>query len=395
MTWITNVEHHIWQQPATITIRLARLLLGVIRVATQAQITLYAASLTYSTLLAIVPLLALLFTLLKSFGIDTFLQRIINDLLTPMGAEGQQISSYLIQFVNNAQAGYLGGIGLIFLFYTVFSLFYKIEQALNHIWHIDTTRPVKSQLVGYLGALMLTVIIASLAIGLNVLTHHNVLTDKLQGIPFLPILSVIVAKLLSIAFTALLLALIYAALPNTEVDFRAAYLGGLFCAILWLPLTMVFTRIFAFSSSYSVIYSGFASIVISLVWLHILWLLFLSGSLVAYFVQFPSLLKPHSTRHLNPAEMEFYANEIIRLIIKRFKNGEGVTTLNQIMTISGLTHRQVQSVLRPFIKERFVIETYSGSGRYVLGKDDDRLSEQVIRDTVRESVKPLQNHSVV
>lgn len=391
MAFINNLEHYIWQQPATISIRAARLLLGVVRVATQSHITLYAASLTYSTLLAIVPLLALLFTLLKSFGIDTFLQRIIDDLLAPMGAEGQQVSDYLIQFVNNAQAGYLGGIGLIFLFYTVFSLFYKIEQALNHIWHIDTTRPIKSQLVGYLGALMLTVIIASLAIGLNVLVRNHVLMDALQGIPFLPIVSVIVIKLLSIAFTALLLALIYAALPNTDVDFRAAYAGGLFCAVLWIPLTMIFTRIFALSGSYSVIYSSFAGIVIGLVWLHILWLLFLSGSLMAYFVQFPSLLKPHSTRHLNPAEMEFYADEIIRLIIKHFKSGEGVTTLKQVMATCGLTHRQALSVLRPFIKKRIVIEMYKGSGQYVLGMDDDLLSEQVIRDTVRESVKPLQN----
>ncbi|MGY0398668.1 MAG: YhjD/YihY/BrkB family envelope integrity protein, partial [Ostreibacterium sp.] len=185
MSLLSNLEYQLWKAKPSWSIQLSRLLLGVIRATSKSHMKTHAASLTYSTLLAIVPLLALLFTLLKSFGIDAFLQRLINEVLAPMGKEATNVSHYLMQFVNNAQVGYLGGIGLIFLFYTVFILFYKIEQTLNDIWHIETNRRLKTRLINYMGTLMLTVIIASLALGLKVLVHSDLLTNAVNSFSLL------------------------------------------------------------------------------------------------------------------------------------------------------------------------------------------------------------------
>ncbi|MGY0398897.1 MAG: YhjD/YihY/BrkB family envelope integrity protein, partial [Ostreibacterium sp.] len=199
-----------------------------------------------------------------------------------------------------------------------------------------------------------------------------------------------VAKLLSILVTALLLAFLYVTIPNTEVEFKAAYFGGLFCAVLWIPLTMVFTKIFSLSTNYSVIYSSFAGIIIALIWLHILWLLFLSGSLVTYFIQSPTLLKPHSTRILNPAEAEHYAKLIINIIVKRFKQGGGITKLSELMEKSHLTNRQVSQTLYPFLEKGVIIETAPNSNRYLLATDNNLLNEHFILETVRGNVHPLQ-----
>ncbi len=137
MTLLQKLEYHVWKtaNPKPWE-KLLRILIAVFRIINQSNIKLSATSLTYSSLLAIVPLLAVLFTLLKSFGIDTFLQKIVTDMLAPMGDAGQEVGQYLLQFVGNAQTGLLGGVGLLFLFYSIFTLFRKIEVALNQIWYI-------------------------------------------------------------------------------------------------------------------------------------------------------------------------------------------------------------------------------------------------------------------
>lgn len=293
MNFLQQFEKRLWDNHApSLDVRSLRILLAVIRVVGQSKLPLYATSLTYNSLLAVVPLLAILFTVLKSFGLSEFLHKAINDMLEPMGSAGQEVGHYLLQFVHNAQAGMLGGIGIVFFLYTIFTLFQKIERALNDIWRIKPLRPLQMRVLSYLGVIVLVVVTASLALGFNVLSHSGWLAKYWMQIPLLPTLSLYMAKLLSILLTALLLALLYAIIPGTRVRFRAAYIGGLFCSVLWLPLTAGFAYVLSLSSGYSIIYGSFAGVVIALVWLKILWLLFLAGGLVCYFMQCPQWVRP-------------------------------------------------------------------------------------------------------
>lgn len=290
---LQQLEKRLWDNPSpTWVVRSLRVLLAVIRVVRQSKLPLYATSLTYYSLLATVPLLAILFTLLKSFGLSAFLYRLLSELFEPMGQSGQDVGHYLLQFVHNAQAGMLGGIGVLFFLYTVFSLFHKIERALNDIWQIRSLRPFTSRLLGYIGMIVLVLVTASLALGLNVVSHFDTISKYWSQLPVLPTLSVYLVKLLSILVTALLLALLYAIIPNTRVRFSAAYIGGLFCSVLWIPLTAGFAYMLSFSSGYSIIYGSFAGVVITLIWINILWLLFLAGGLVSYFAQCPTWIAP-------------------------------------------------------------------------------------------------------
>lgn len=385
---LQQLEQRIWQNTSPNRWEKSlRLLLAVFRIVTQSRIKLFAISLTYSSLLAAVPLLAVLFTLLKSFGIDKVLPKLIHEVLAPMGQSGLEVGQYLLTFVANAQSGLLGGIGLLFLFYSIFSLFRKIEVSLNHIWSITALRPVKKQLLSYLGALMLVVIVATLALGLNVLFHRGAALSDIFQHAGMALIMTYAAKLLSIIVTAIMLALIYSVTINTQVRFRAAFSGGLFCAVLWLPLTAAFAKIMAASSNYSLIYSSFAGLIILLIWLQILWLLFLSGSLVAYFVQFPALLKPYGTVHLNPAELEYYAKRIMQLIIATFKTGKGSVSLSTLTAKTQLSHRQVLAILEPFLREQFIVTIGASNNHFLLAKDEKLISEAVILQTIRGKVR--------
>ncbi len=384
MSVIEQLEEHIWEKrKPNRTTHILRILVTVFRTVTKSRIKLFATSLTYHSLLAMVPLLAVLFMLLKSFGVERFLKQMIGELLAPMGESGKQVGDYLFQFIGNAQAGFLGGIGLLFLFYSIFKLFNKIEEALNHLWHIDRRRQLKDQLLGYLGIIVLIVVVAIVALGLNVVIHKDIVENHWGDTPLLGSLLTLAIKSLSVMFTALLLAVIYNGAINFDCKFRAVFLGGLFCALLWLPLTAGFAKLISASTSYSVIYSGFAGLVVLLIWLNILWVLFLSGALVAYFVQFPGLLQRHSSQTLNPTEIEYYANQLIGYIVESFNKGSGPVTLSSLMGHGHLGHRQVIQLLKPFLKRGMIICVGKSQDRYLLAVPPEQVTNATITRIIR------------
>ncbi len=394
MTLLQKLEHHVWRTTTPKPWeKLLRILIAVFRIINQSNIKLLAISLTYSSLLAIVPLLAVLFTLLKSFGIDTFLQKIVTDMLAPMGDAGQEVGQYLLQFVGNAQTGLLGGVGLLFLFYSIFTLFRKIEVALNQIWYIYQLRSIKNQLISYLGALMLTVIVGALVIGGNVIFYQKLVLPSGEESHFFITLLKWGKSLLSIVLTASVLSVVYSSVINTNVRFRAAFIGGLFCAILWIPITAGFAALIAGSSNYSLIYSSFASMIILLIWLHILWLLFLSGGLVAYFSQYPSLLRAYSNKQLNPAEQEHFANQLLHMMIDNFEQGKGVVKLSQLISYTGLNQQQVLSLLTPFLLNKIIASVGENSHTYLLAMDRQKVTDELIRKTIRGRVRGLSDNN--
>ena len=93
-------------------------------------------SLVYTTLLSMVPLLAISFSILKGFGVHNRIEPFLESLLEPLGEKGSEITARVIEFVNNVQVGVLGFVGFLLLFYTVISLLQKVERSLNYIWHV-------------------------------------------------------------------------------------------------------------------------------------------------------------------------------------------------------------------------------------------------------------------
>ena len=121
-------------------IRVLRTILILVQDLVQGQLTLRAMSLVYTTLLSIVPLLALCFSILKAFGVHNKIQPMLLTFLEPLGEEGKEVAANIVQFVENMNVGVLGAVGLALLLYTAVSLMQKIEHSLNFIWHIPRTK---------------------------------------------------------------------------------------------------------------------------------------------------------------------------------------------------------------------------------------------------------------
>ena len=133
----------------------------------EGQLTLRAMSLVYTTLLSLVPLLALSFSVLKGFGVQNQVRPTLLALLEPLGEKGVQITDQVIGFVNNIKVGVLGALGLGLLIYTVITLLQKIEQDFNYVWRVKNARPLAQRFSQYLSVLMIGPLLIFSALGVT------------------------------------------------------------------------------------------------------------------------------------------------------------------------------------------------------------------------------------
>ena len=269
-------------------IGVVRLVVVLVRALTDRQLNLEATALVYRTLLSIVPLLAVAFSVLKAFGAQYQIEAVVARMLAPLGASGAEITTHVVSFVDNLKVSVLGAIGFVALFYTALSVIERVESALNDIWHVRRPRSLTRKFSDYLSILLVgpVLVFAAFAIMASALNYWLVqrvlaathLTEAAvfatrHGAPFL---------LLVAAFT-----LLYRLLPYTRVSLQSALVGGVTAALLWHVAGFWFAVFVAGSTSYTAIYSGFAVFFISLIWLQLAWLVVLTGGQVAYVHQHP------------------------------------------------------------------------------------------------------------
>ena len=148
-------------------IRPLRMVLVLIRDLAYGQLTLRATGLVFTTLLSLVPLLALSFSVLKAFGVYNQIDPILLKFLAPLGEKSADVSKWIIKFIENLDFKVLGSIGLALLVYTVVSLMQKIEESVNFIWHVPQLRSVARRFSGYLSVLLIGPVLIFSIIGIT------------------------------------------------------------------------------------------------------------------------------------------------------------------------------------------------------------------------------------
>jgi membrane protein len=265
-----------------------RLVVVLVRALTDPQLNLEATALVYRTLLSIVPLLAVSFSVLKAFGAQYHIEAVVARMLAPLGASGTELTTHVVAFVDNLKVSVLGAIGFVALFYTVLSVIERVESALNTIWHVRRPRSLARKFSDYLSILLVGPVLVFAAFAIMASALNYWLVQRVLAATHLTSTAVFLARhaapfvLLAVAFT-----LLYRLLPYTRVSLRAAAVGGITAALLWHVAGFWFAVFVAGSTSYTAIYSGFAVFVISLIWLQLAWLVVLTGGQVAYVHQHP------------------------------------------------------------------------------------------------------------
>lgn len=315
-------------------LRILRTLAVLFRDAMRGQLTLRAMSLVYTTLLSLVPLLALSFSVLKAFGVHNQIQPFLDGVLAPLGEQGQEVTRQIIGFIENMNVGVLGSMGLALLAYTAVSLIQKIEESFNFIWHVVRPRSFGERFSRYLSLLLIGPLLVFAALGITAtVTNADLVRDILAIEPFgqlyfgltrlMPYLLVIAA----FTFT-------YHFVPNTAVEPTAALLGGIVAGIAWQSAGWGFAEFVATSTRYQAIYSSFAVLILFMIWLYLSWLILLLGASVAFYYQHPEYLVARSGEpRLSNRMRERLALAVTSCVAGRFRSG------GTPLSADGLVHR--------------------------------------------------------
>ena len=310
--------------------RVIRVFYVVIRDLLEGQLTLRAMSLVYTTLLAMVPLLAVSFSVLKGFGVHNQIEPLLLNFLRPMGERGVEMSSRIIGFVDSVRAGVLGSVGFALLIYTVISLIQKIERACNDTWHVSRSRPLSQKFSDYLSVILIGPVLVFSALGITASVMSTAVVQKMVAIKvfgsLLELATTLVPYLLMIAaFT-----FVYIFIPNTRVRFRSALTGGVVAGVLWETSGWAFASFVVKSAKYTAIYSGFAILIMFMIWLYLSWLIVLVGASVAYYHQHPESVTAYRRQlRLSNRMQEKLALLVMFLVGKNYYDNLPALTLEE------------------------------------------------------------------
>ena len=246
--------------------------------AVQANTIQLAAALTFTTVLSIVPLLAVALSLFTAFPLfkefSDALQAFMSSNLMPPSVS-DNIMSYLNEFA--AQASRLTAIGGGFLVLTVVFLIMSIESALNTLWRVDRQRRVTHRLLVYWAVITLGPVLA----GASLYATAFLARESLGLLAQAPFLLEIALSLLPVLLGALAFAALFIVVPNTRVNRGDALIGGLISAVILEAMKIGFGYYVAQFSTYTMIYGAFAALPVFLIWIYLCWLGILVGALVA------------------------------------------------------------------------------------------------------------------
>ena len=292
-----------------------------IREFVQGRVINKASALTYSTLLAIIPILAILFAIARGFGLSNLLEDQFR-----MGLEGQALSaetilSFIDSYLSHAKSGIFIGVGIIMLFYTVLLLTNNMEQTFNSIWQVKKHRSIYRKMTDYFSMLLLLPLLILLSSGISI--FMSTFMKNMQEFTLLAPIIKFLVRLTPYVLTWGMFTALYIFMPNTKVKFKYAILPGILAGSAFQAFQYLYIGSQIWVSRYNAIYGSFAAIPMFLLWTQISWSICLFGTQLCYVAQnLRNFSFSKETENISRRYHDFLCILIMSLICKRFQTDE-------------------------------------------------------------------------
>ncbi len=389
--WIKRIERAIWRPNLTNlpgwkihVMRIARTVIVLFRDLFNGRLTLWAMSLVYTTLLSLVPLLAVSVSVLKAFGVHNQVEPLLRNLLEPLGEQGLEISTRIVGFIENMNVGVLGSVGLALLVYTVISMLQKIEESFNSIWRITQLRSMGERFSRYLSTLLVGPLLIFSALGITATVLNSDVVQAILSVEPLGTLFLIASRLTPYLLVIAAFTFFFHFVPNTRVRLVPALIAGTIAGILWQSAGWAFALFVASSTQYSAIYSSFAVLILFMIWIYASWLILLLGVDVSFYLQHPEqLYVVPGESGLSNRMRERLALAIFTQIGSSFIAGRAPWTLNQLANQMAVPMPVIDSVIKALQHAELLKQTSDDPPAYLPGRDLAAISIETVLTTVR------------
>lgn len=335
--WIQFLTYDIWRlntenfsNKKNIFHNILKTIVLTVRNIQEQDLAASARSLTYRTILSIVPILAVLFAIARGFGFEKIVESQVFEYLGGHNKTTIMVINFINNSLQHAQGGVFAGIGIALLLYTVVILFTDIENNFNKIWQISTSRKIQRRITDYVALVLLIPIFMLLQSSLNLLISSSAsYFDQFEFI-INPLVN-LVLNLLPFLLMIIVLTLIYKYIPNVKVKFINALIGGIVAGTAFQIFQMLYVNGQLWITKYNAIYGTFAAIPLLLMWLQLSWFIVLIGAALSYSAQnLNKFLFEKETKNISRRYRDFFTIMIMSTIVKQFVEGDSPLTASQI-----------------------------------------------------------------
>lgn len=338
-----------------VLVEVLKKLMLAIRFFTAKRVMSKAAALTYSTLLAIVPILAVVFAIARGFGYNKYIEVWFRDSLSSQ----PQVADVIIGFVNSylvhTKSGVFLGIGLIFMLYTVLMLVSNVEDAFNEIWQVKKARSIFRTFTDYVAMFFVFPIIIVVTSGLSIFLAT--IADSMPDFMLLgPVMRFMIDLLPYLLMAGMFVAL-YVFMPNTHVKIINVIIPGILAGIAMQGLQIVYIHSQMFLSSYNAIYGSFAALPLFMLWMQISWTICLFGAELCYTNQNLDYYDyDANTGEISHRYKILLAALLMSRICKRFANGKKPLSVMDLREETTIPIRFVNDLLFELAEAGLVVE---------------------------------------
>lgn len=329
-------------------VRVLRIVLLTFRGFVEDNCQLRASSLTFYSLLSIVPVVAMAFGVAKGFGFQRALEREITSLFSAQAEIAGRIMDFANNLLTNTKGGLIAGIGFAFLVWTVIKVLSNVEQSFNEIWGVQEPRTWVRKVSDYLSLMLmlpLLFIISSTAT-VVVAGQIQVVMSRVELLGYVAPLIRIVIQLLPLVVIWFMFTLLYIIMPNIQVKVRSALVAGIAAGTAYQLFQFLYVTFQIGVAKYNAIYGSFAALPLFLIWLQASWMIVLSGAEMSFAAQNVDTYEFEPDANLaSPAFRKLLALRIVNLLVQHFTRGEKALDESDIARKLGIPVRLLRSLL--------------------------------------------------
>lgn len=358
-----------------------------------ANSSFWVVSLSFYTILSLVPIFAILFSLGSWFGVKERLIEQINT-FSPLKKD---VIELLLKFSNNllinVREGVLAGLGFILLGWTFIKMFSLIEDSFNDVWHVKKSRTIVRKISDYIAFFIFLPLVFIVINGLSIFISKNLG----QGY----MIHIILLKVLPYFSLTLFLTALYIIMPNTKVKISPAFISGVIFSMIFFIFQNIFFQIQTAINTYSVIYGSFSIIFIFIMWIKISWIIILLGVHFCYFLQNSNfdIDIANELNNINFNSKLYLTLKILEEIVKRYLSSETPPTLDDLRKSINSSPFLIENILEELSAENYIIigENNESESIYSISKNVETVELREIYNLLANKgikIYNLQNNKI-
>ena len=375
----------------SLLLRALRVVILSVRGVSSERVALRASALTFYSLLSVVPVAAMVFGIAKGFGFEGNLEGLLLSSLEGQEEIVRKIVDFAHALLEDVKGGFIAGLGLLILFYTIIKILSNIENALNDIWGIKKSRSLSRKITDYLSVMLIGPVLFFMSSTLTVFISGSV-RQIVEGTSVLRVISPGISFLLQfLPFISLwlLFSFVYIFIPNTKIKFSSGILGGIIAGTLYHLFQWFYISLQIGVAKYNAIYGGFAALPLFFIWMQIGWLIVLFGAEIAFAHQNVETYEfEQECLTVSHAFKRLLSLRIVHLMVRKFWQGGKPYTSRQIAHALEIPIRLVNEILFELVASGLASEVKADEGRgvaYEPARDPDTL-------TIKNVVETLEQH---